>query len=266
MLQLVDTHCHLDFDAYDNDRNEVINRAEEIGVIKIINPGVSLESSKAAVQLAQKFTSVCAAIGIHPNNTTVSPDYILKLKELSYHTKVVAIGEIGLDYYRDVHPRKEQRKLLLNQLELAKEIKRPVIIHDRQSTDDIMDILLDWCAELLISNLDIANTPGVLHSFSSDLTRALQAIELNFFIGITGTVTYKNAKDLNHIVAEIPLNHLLIETDAPFLTPHPHRGERNEPSNVFYIAEKIAQIQEISTEEVAKVTFNNAEKIFCLRE
>lgn len=266
MLQLVDTHCHLDFEAYSNDRNEVINRADKVGVIKIINPGVSLESSKAAVQLAQKYSSIRAAIGIHPNNTIVTSDYILQLKELCHHTKIVAIGEIGLDYYRDVHPRKDQRKLLLNQLQLAKELKCPVIIHNRQATDDIMDILSDWCVELLKSDLKIAYIPGVLHSFSSDLNRAMQAIDLGFFIGISGIVTFKNAKDLHTIVAEIPLDHMLIETDAPFLTPHPHRSERNEPANVFYIAEKIAQIHNISTEEVCEITYNNAEKIFGLRE
>ena len=266
MYQLIDTHCHLDLDPYNDDRSDVIKRAEESCVKKIINPGISWESSKAAVELAEKYPSVYSAIGIHPNNTAVSNDYMLQLKELSHKSKVVAIGEIGLDYFRDVLPRKEQRKLFLNQLQLAKELGYPVIIHNRQAAEDIMDILSDWCAELLKSNLELANTPGVLHSFSSDLDVAIQAIEMNFFIGISGTVTFKNANELHSIVNEIPLNHMLIETDAPFLTPHPHRGKRNEPANVIFIGQKIAQIKNISFNEVADVTCENAEKIFCLRE
>jgi TatD DNase family protein len=196
----------------------------------------------------------------------VSNDYILQLKELSHQSKVVAIGEIGLDYYRDVLPRKEQRKMFFNQLQLAKDLGYPVIIHNRQATEDIMDILSEWCAELIKSDMELANTPGVLHSFSSDLDIAIQAIEMNFFIGISGTVTFKNAHELHHIVNEIPLSKILIETDAPFLTPHPHRGERNEPANVTFVGQKIAQIKNISINEVADVICENAEKIFCLRD
>jgi TatD DNase family protein len=263
---LVDTHCHLNFDLFDGDRDEVVARARQAGVERIVNPGVDLETSRSAIRLANQYPEVYAAVGVHPNDILDWDEGLLdQIKELAGNPKVVAIGEIGLDYYREKSPHDLQKQVFLQQLELATELDLPVIIHSRnaspeqpQAIQDILAILEKWQA----GQGRLPSPPGVLHSFSSDLDSARKAIKLNFLIGITGPVTFRNAPGLRRLVEGLPLEALLIETDAPFLTPHPFRGKRNEPGFVKLVAEKLAEIHNLPTEEVARITKNNAGRLF----
>lgn len=260
---LADTHCHLDFSSFDEDRDQVLARSREAGVDRILNPGVDLDSSRAAVDLAESRSQVYAAVGVHPNEANSwGEDALLHLRQLARSPRVVAIGEIGLDYYRDRAPRELQRRAFQEQLALATELELPVIVHNRQATVDILNILSAWQAGLVAAGAPLAAKPGVLHSFSGDLEAALQAIDLNFFIGITGPVTFRNAPDLQNVVAELSLDHLLVETDAPFLAPHPYRGKRNEPAYVRLVADKIAELHAESFETVSQSTSTNAERLF----
>lgn len=212
-----------------------------------------------------------AAIGVQPNESlTWDNASISALRELSTNPNIVAIGEIGLDYYWEAAPHNHQQRVFREQLELATELEFPVVIHLRDKDDaadgacyeDAMNILAEWVAGLGPEKEALRKNPGVLHSFSGSLETAQQAIGLNFCIGITGPVTFKNAVRKQEMVAQIPLDHLLIETDAPYLTPHPHRGKRNEPAFVSEIADKIAQLQSRNQEEVASITTNNATRLF----
>lgn len=263
---MVDTHCHLNFDLYNEDRDQVVERARQAGVERIVNPGVDLETSLSAVQLSERYPQVYAAVGVHPNDISDWTGSSLdRIKQLAANPKVVAIGEIGLDYYRHETPPDLQKLVFRQQLDLAAQTGLPVIIHsrnstteDQQATQDILEILATWQA-----NQPGLRPPfGVLHSFSAGLDSARQAIQMNFLIGITGPVTFRNAPELRQVVAGLPLDALLIETDAPFLTPHPHRGKRNEPGLVKLIAEKIAEIHNLPFEEVADITKANAGRLF----
>jgi len=260
---LADTHCHLDFHAFDSDRQGVIDGASAHGISKILNPGINVDSSHAAVDIAATYPTVFAAVGVHPNDAkSWSLTTLSSIKKLAKHPKVRAIGEIGLDYYRDHSPHELQNEILRAQLDLAAELSLPVVIHNRNADVDMLPILSDWQSELVSGRNPLAERPGVLHSFSGDLESANRAVSWNFFIGITGPVTFKKADTLREIVREIPIDSLLIETDAPFLTPHPHRGKRNEPSHVRFIAGKIAEIKETSIEDVCQLTSENAERLF----
>jgi TatD DNase family protein len=264
---LIDTHCHLDFSAFENDRLEVLERAKKAGLTRIINPGINISTSFEAVNLSEKYPEVYAAVGIHPNDATSwNEGSFDQINNLTKHPKVVAIGEIGLDYYRDQAPRELQRQLFREQLRLAKQNNLPVIIHSRQASSDILSILIEWIADLKTNHPRLALRPGVLHSFSGDLDTAWQAIELNFKIGITGPVTFHNASKLQQIVTAIPLTHLLVETDAPFLTPHPHRGLRNEPAYVRLVIDKIAELHKQPFTLVAETITQNATMLFNWRE
>ena len=234
---LIDSHCHLNFNAFDQDRAEVLNRAAEARVVAIINPATNLEDSRQIIALSEENPNIYACAGIHPNDTADFDESALaQLREMAGHPNVVAIGEIGLDYYWDKVSHPIQRRAFERQLALAKDVDKPVIIHQRESAEDTMGILRQWGAR--------QNHPGLtLHSFSGDLAMAQEAIELGFYIGISGPVTFKNARDLPGIVAAMPPDRLLVETDAPFLSPHPFRGKRNEPARVKLIAERIAELQ-----------------------
>jgi TatD DNase family protein len=259
----VDTHCHLNFDSFENDRQEVLERARQAAVRRILNPGVDLASSRAAVELAQSNEQVYAAVGVHPNDAlSWNEGTIDALEELAEHPKVVAIGEIGLDYYRERAPRDLQMEIFGQQLLLAERVGLPVVIHNREATADILGMLEEWQMGLMATSPMLADRPGVLHSYSDNEANAMQAIDLNFFIGITGPVTFHNAPELQHVVTALPIERLLTETDAPFLTPHPHRGKRNEPAYVRIITEKIAQLRELPVEIVAEITENNAGRLF----
>jgi TatD DNase family protein len=260
-MQLTDTHCHLDFDRFDKDREKVVYRAVEAGLVRMLVPGIDVSSSQAAIRLADKYSQVYAAIGVHPNSGgTWESGTLQKLRALSKHPKVVAIGEIGLDYYRQWTPHNIQKEIFTLQLELANEVGLPVILHCREAYRDIQTVLTDWIIRISWSKL--SSTPGVFHSFSGNIEQAKLLLEKQFYFGISGPVTYKNAESLKQTVAEIPLDRLLIETDAPYLTPHPRRGKRNEPAYVYYVAEKIAEIYDLSPSEIGEITSKNSMKLF----
>jgi TatD DNase family protein len=267
---LVDTHCHLNFHTFDDDRISVIQRARDWGIERILIPGIDLVTSKEAVYYATKYEEVYAAVGIHPNESLAWDESTLReLYVLSQNPKVVAIGEIGIDYFRDRVPRETQEVVFRNQLMLAAERKLPVIIHTRNSTndkndaiDDVLNILKDWVHSNDFISRNNESFPGVLHSFSGNVCSTHSFLELNFFLGITGPVTFRKADILQEVVKSVSLNHILIETDAPFLSPHPYRGERNEPRNVRIIAEKIAELKNCDLERVVEITAKNSINLF----
>ena len=264
-IVLIDTHAHLDFSQFDADRQEVITRAQEAGVELIVNAGAGLEASQAGVALAETYPQVYAAVGVHPHEAkTLNDDVLEELRALAQHPKVVAIGEIGLDYYRDRSPRPVQRQAFQQQLALARELGKPIIVHDREAHDDVMNMLRQWVREGY-QPYAISNQPvGVMHCFSGDLAMAREVIEMGFYISIPGPVTFINARRLPELVRALPLERLLIETDCPYLTPHPHRGKRNEPAYVRLVAEAIAQTRGIPLEHVARITTANARALFDL--
>ena len=269
-MQLTDTHCHLDYNKFDSDRAEVIRRANDSGLIRLLVPGLQHKSSKEAVQLAESNPSVYAAVGFHPTDLEeFSESTFQEVKELASHPKVVAVGEIGIDYYwvKEADKRAIQREALKQQLAFAKEINKPVIIHMREENDawvgeasvDLLRILEEWKNGL---HGTLAERPGVLHSFNGNLETAQKALALNFYLGITGPVTYKNAEEKREITRHFPLDKILIETDSPFLAPVPVRGKRNEPAFVHHIADKIAEIHSKSPAEIAAITTANAARLF----
>ena len=270
---LTDTHCHLDFNKFDEDRQSIIQRALDAGVSRILIPALDLESSLSAIQLAESHPTIFAAVGFHPTDLDKFSEMAFEeIKKLACHPKVVAIGEIGIDYYwvKEREERAFQLEILRRQLALAASVNKPVVIHMREEGDawhgrasvDLLRILREWHRKLTAEDHSLAAKPGVLHSFNGNLETAQAAIALNFYIGVTGPVTYKNAEEKRAIFKQLPLTRLLIETDAPFLTPVPHRGKRNEPAFVIYIADKIAEIHEITREQVAEITARNAATLF----
>ena len=270
---LTDTHCHLDHDKFDADRDAVLARAREAGLIRILIPGLEQKSSRKAVQLAEANPMVFAAVGFHPTDLEhFSESTFAEIKELVSHPKVAAIGEIGIDYYwvKEGGQRAFQREALKRQLAFAESVNKPAVIHMREENDawfgqasmDLLRILSDWHSELSAKNHLLAEKPGVLHSFNGNLETAQRAMALNFYIGVTGPVTYKNAEEKRNIIRQLPMTQLLLETDAPFLTPVPHRGKRNEPAFINYIADKIAEIHRMNREQVAEITARNAAYLF----
>ena len=259
-VTLFDTHCHLDFESFHDDIDAVIARAAATGVTRLIVPSLDLDNAAAVLALAERFPGVYAAVGVHPNSAAGWRDeWIDSLRELAQHPRVVAIGEIGLDYYWDKTPPETQHRALTQQLELAVEVGLPVIIHNRDASEDVVRLL----SELVTRHAPRA-TPlhGVLHSFSADWPTAEAALSLGYYLGFTGPLTYKKADDLRAIAARIPLDRILIETDAPFLAPHPHRGRRNEPAYVRHVAERLAEVRGVSLEEIAAATTANALRLF----
>ena len=265
-MNLIDTHTHLDFPRFKNDRERVIERAAKAGVRAMVNVGASLASSQAAVTLAEAYPPVYAAVGVHPHDAkTLTGEMLEELRALASHPKVVAIGEIGLDFYRDLSPRDKQRQAFKQQLALAKEVGKPVVIHDRDAHSEVMAILLHWACPERSRRVEGGHQPaGVLHCFSGGLAMAQEAIELGFYISIAGPVTFRNAQHLRELVRQLPLEKLLIETDCPYLTPHPHRGKRNEPAYVKLVAQEVANTKGLSLEEVARITSDNAQALFAL--
>jgi TatD DNase family protein len=261
-VRLVDTHCHLNFDNYDEDRSDVVNRAAEVSVTRIINPAVDLETSRESLHLAKAYPGVYAAVGIHPNSTAdFAASMLDEIKSAAREPKVVAIGEIGLDYYWDNSPKKMQFQAIEAQLALAASLELPVIIHNREASDDVIAILETWIRTLPEA---LQTRPGVLHSFSAPQAIAERALAAGFYLGFTGPITYKNADQLRHIAARVPLNRILVETDGPFLTPIPHRGKRNEPAYIPLMVDRLAALKQISVEEMAEATTINAERLFQL--
>ena len=259
MEPIVDTHAHLDFRAFDEDREQVIERARAAGVQWIMNPGTDLESSRRAIHLAESYPGVYAAVGVHPHDAkTVAESTLTELRGLARHPKVMAIGEIGLDYYRDLSPRDVQRSVFRQQLELADELGMPVILHDRDAHQDILAILEEWQAA------GGSVVPSLFHAFSGDEAMAHHVLELGCYIAIGGPVTFRNARQLARLVPAIPLDRLVCETDCPFLTPHPHRGKRNEPAYVRLVVEKVAELREEGVDAIERQTTLNARTLFGL--
>lgn len=251
-LKLIDSHAHLDDRAFAGDRAAVIARAfgEAIGVVTI---GADLRSSREAVRLAQRHRGIWATVGVHPHDAkTVDPLVLREIEVLAEHA--VAIGEIGLDYYRDLSPRAVQRRVFADQLEMAARLDLPVAIHDRESTDDLLAIL----------RAHGTAHRGVVHSFLGDVTLAEAFCELGFHLGIGGPLTFPKNVALQEAVRAIPLERILLETDCPYLTPVPHRGRRNEPAYVRYVAKAIAEIKGLSIEAVRRRTTENVESLFGL--
>ena len=262
-MALTDTHCHLDFNWFDADRELVVERAKDAGLDRILNPGIDLESSQNAIRLAETYEIVYAAVGLHPNESEKwSSRSLSEFRELASATKVVAIGEIGLDYYRGLAGRERQLQVFHEQLDLAAECGLPVIIHNRDAGEDTVRILCNWQSALAEAGSPLASRPGVLHAFSGTLQDAERVIEHHFVLGVDGPLTYRKADSLRQVIAAVPIDCLLIETDSPFLTPHPYRGKRNEPKNIKYIVEKLSEITNLPVSEIETQTSRNAGRIF----
>lgn len=253
---LIDSHAHLDDKRFDKDRADIIKNLKKENVSIVINPGASFASSVRAVSLSEKYDLIYAAVGIHPHDVKdMDENTIEALENLAKREKVVAIGEIGLDYYYDNSPRDLQKKWFREQIKLAKKVKLPIIVHDRDAHADTLHIIKEELDD---------NLTGVLHCYSGGAQLAKEFIEMGFYISFAGPITFNNSKVSKLVAKEIPLDKILIETDSPYLTPHPHRGKRNEPLYVHYVAQMIAQIKEISFEEVARVTSQNTKTLFKL--
>lgn len=255
MTCFIDTHCHLDFSGFDPDREEVIKRAKEEGIGYIINIGASLKSSLNSLELAQKYAFIYAAIGIHPHDADVFNQKDLKtIEDLSRKEKVVAIGEIGLDYYKNYSLAQNQKPLFISLIKIAKDLNLPLVIHTRQAKEDTLKIIKEFMP-----------LKAVVHCFAGDSDFLKQCLDLGFFISFTCNITYPKAQDLRDLVKIAPLDRIFLETDAPYLAPQSLRGKRCEPIYVKILAEEIARIKEISTEEVAVATSSNAIKFFNLK-
>jgi len=252
----IDSHAHLDMEQFDTDRNEVIQRALSANVKQVVTVGIDVSSSLKAISLTENYPSVFAAVGIHPHNADVTDGKDLKqIEAICAEKKVVAIGEIGLDFYRNLSSRHNQRIRLKQQLDIAMRCNLPVVVHDREAHEEVWEIL---------SSFKGGGLKGVIHCFSGDIDLAEAFMEMGYFISIPGTVTFPNASLMHEVVAKIPLDTMLLETDSPFLSPIPYRGKRNEPSRVIHTAQKVADIRGIALEVIATQTSNNARRLFGL--
>jgi len=257
---LTDTHCHLNSTDYDADLDLVMSRARAAGLSHILVPGVDLESSRRALKLATDVPEIYAAVGIHPHHAAGWNDGSEHdLRTLVSSERVVAIGEIGLDYYRDLSPREDQRRAFKAQIELALELELPIIVHQRESMGEILDTLLQY--ELQTPG-DLEDRRGVLHAFSGDAESASIALAKGFYLGVAGPITFRKADPLRTVMIQVPKERVLIETDSPYMTPEPHRGKRNEPANVRHIANRLAALFEVEPDDLVHITANNANSIF----
>ncbi|MCE5200624.1 MAG: TatD family hydrolase [Armatimonadota bacterium] len=253
-MYLIDTHAHLNDEQFAQDLDNVVARAVDTGVERIVVCGYDVPSSEQAVKIASRFNGVFATVGVHPHDAKNYDEQAhQRLVELSREDKVLAIGEIGLDFHYDLSPREDQFKVFDAQISLAWELGLPIVVHSRESNPEVMQVL----------SRHAGNIRGcVIHCFSGDEGLAREVLDAGFYIGIDGPITYKASQKLRRVVAMCPLDRLLIETDCPYLTPVPYRGKRNEPAYVKFIAEEIARIKEITIEELAEATSNNARIFF----
>ncbi|MFC5590918.1 TatD family hydrolase [Sporosarcina soli] len=250
----IDTHVHLNADQFEEDVEAVIQRALDAKLEKMVVVGFDRKTITKAMELAEQYPFVYAVVGWHPVDAIDCTEEDLEwIESLAAHPKVVGIGETGLDYYWDKSPKDVQQELFRKQIRLAQKVKLPVIIHNRDATADVVRILKEEEAQI---------TGGIMHCFGGSVETAKECIQMNFMISLGGPVTFKNARTPKEVATEIPLDHLLIETDAPYLAPHPNRGKRNEPAWVVLVAEEIARLKELPVEEVARQTTANALKIF----
>ncbi|KAB7664937.1 TatD family hydrolase [Bacillus sp. B1-b2] len=254
---LFDTHTHINATEFNEDIEDVISRALDAGMEKMVVVGFDHPTIKRAMELVEQYDFVYASIGWHPVDAIdMVEDDLTWIEELAKHPKVIAIGEMGLDYHWDKSPKDVQKEVFRKQIRLAKKVKLPIIIHNREATADIVEILKEEAAE---------EVGGIMHCYGGSVETALECIKMNFYISLGGTVTFKNARKPKEVAEAISLDHLLIETDCPYLAPTPFRGKRNEPSYVKLVAEEIAKIKGISYEEVAKKTTDNAKKLFGIK-
>jgi TatD DNase family protein len=256
---LADSHCHLNMEYFKDDYVEIAERAYKTGVRLIVAIGTNYNDSKRGVEIANEIDYVYTSIGWHPHDTKdiKTLKNLLKITDLANHKKVVAYGEIGLDFFKNYSPQDIQKKFFRYQINVAKELKLPIIIHDRNAHEEVLKILKEENAALV---------GGVIHCFSGDAEYAKQVMDLGFFISFPGTITFKNNKsEAKKIIASIPADRILIETDSPFLTPVPHRGKRNEPAFVRHVAETIAEFKGISFDEIAEITYNNCKRVFNIK-
>lgn len=255
---LFDTHAHLNDEAFSNDLNTIIASLEDDDLIGVLNCGFDEPSSLQAVKLSNMHQIFYASVGMHPHDAKLYDNaFQKKLYEWLRLSKVVALGEIGLDYYYDHSPRDIQKEVFLKQIQIAVEMKKPIIVHSRDAVQDTFDILKN--------NLS-GEKSGVLHSFSQSKEMLFKYLDLDMYVSISGVVTFKNASNVRQMVKDIPIDKLLIETDCPYMTPVPFRGKRNEPRNVRYVAEKIAEIKELSYESICEITTQNAYNFFGIKK
>lgn len=250
-----ETHAHYDDKKFDEDRNEILNSLKENNIKYVVNVGADMKSSYDSIKLSQEYDFIYASVGVHPHEARnmKEEDYKILEQWLQYD-KVVALGEIGLDYYYDFSPREVQREVFKKQLKICENITKPVIIHSRDANQEVFDMIKESKVR-----------KGVIHAFSGSLEMALEYIKLGFFIGVGGVLTFKNANKLVNVVENIPLEHILIETDSPYLSPVPVRGTRNNSQNLKYIVEKISEIKHIERENVEKITLETAKMFFCIK-
>lgn len=257
-MELVDTHCHLTFDAFKSDIEQVIEQAEMAGVNRILVPGLDLPSSREAIDLAHKYQPVYAAIGVHPENVESFDDkQLASFEDLLIFDKVVAIGEVGLDYYHRQDQKDLQKRILKVFLNLAVSHSKPVILHSRDSLQDLINLIQNDFSSLRTNQIS-----GIFHAFEGNLSDAKNISKMGFFLGAGGPITYKNALIKHTVFSKISLENIVLETDAPFLTPQFHRGKRNEPKYIPLIAERLAELQHCDIKEVADVTSGNAKNLF----
>lgn len=262
----VDSHAHLFFEDFQKDIDDVIRRARDAGVLYIVSPGTDLETSRQSIELAERFDMIYACVGIHPHDASKATDKALEeIETLSHHSKVVAIGEIGLDYHYKFSPPEKQQQVFSRQIDIAQRRDLPIVIHSREAEDDTLDIVEGKIRSNTRWRADVAPR-GVFHCFPGDAAMARKVIGWNFCISIPGSVTFPDRpskpNSMAEVVRKIPLEHILLETDSPYLTPVPHRGQRNEPSNIPFIAGKIAEMQQRPLEEIGRVTTAGIQRLF----
>lgn len=251
---IFETHAHYDDKAFDDDRDALLSSMQENGIGAIVNVGASLTSTAASIRLAEKYPFVYAAAGVHPNETAeLNEETFAWLREQCLHQKVVAVGEIGLDYYWDEPSHEIQKMWFARQLELAREAKKPVIIHSRDAAKDTFDMMAAHKA---------GEIGGVVHCFSYSAEMAQEYVKMGFYIGVGGVVTFKNGRKLKEVAEAVPIEKILLETDSPYLSPEPNRGKRNSSLNIPYIAQKIAEIKGLSYDEVVAATEENARRMY----
>ena len=247
-----DTHAHYYDRQFDDDRDELLKSMPQAGIELIVNPADTMASCHTVIEMAEKYSFMYAAVGVHPENASEMDDgSIGELRELASHPKVVAIGEIGLDYHYEYTPREVQKVRFVQQMDLARELSLPVIIHEREACQDVLDIVTKY-----------PDVKGVLHCFSGSWETAQTVLKQGWYISFTGVVTFKNARKAVEVAEKMPLDRLMLETDSPYLAPVPHRGKRNSSLYLPYIAEKIAEVRGVTTQEIAETTLKNGKEFF----
>ena len=250
---LIDTHCHLYYDEIKNNLSDVLNRANEANVTQFICAGTNINTSKQCLEITEEDDNIFASCGVHPHDSKdVQDGYLDQIYEMMEYESMIAIGELGLDYFKNISDKETQKEVFRSQMDIAQELDKPVIIHNRDADQDILEILSGF-----------PDVTGVSHCFSSTLDTAKAFLDLGYYISFSGNITFKNSH-LPEVAKSVPLDKVLIETDSPYLSPEPYRGKPNEPARVIYVAKKLSEIYDLDYEEIAKQTSNNASEIFRL--